>query len=43
MDLRLKVLRGEILVIMCLDVLKFIELGNSIQAGFMRRATKQSL
>lgn len=40
MDLRRKVLRGEILVIMCLDVLKFIELGNSMQSGFMRLATK---
>lgn len=40
MDLRLKVLRGEILVIMCLDISKFIELGNSMQSGYMQLATK---
>jgi hypothetical protein len=40
MDLRLKVLRGEILVIICLDILKFIELGNSMQPGYMQLASK---
>jgi hypothetical protein len=38
--LRRKVLRGEILVVMCLDILKFIDLGNRIRPGSMRLATK---
>lgn len=38
--LRRKVLRGEVLVIMCLDILKFIDLGNKICPGSMRLATK---
>ncbi len=38
--LRRKVLRGEVLVIMCLDILKFIDLGNRICPGSMRLATK---
>lgn len=38
--LRRKVLRGEILVVMCLDILKFIDLGNRIFPGSMRLATK---
>jgi hypothetical protein len=39
-DLRKKILRGEILVIMCLDIRKFIELGNSMQPDYMQLATK---
>jgi hypothetical protein len=39
-DLRQKILRGEILVIMCLDIRKFIELGNSMRPDYMRLATK---
>lgn len=39
-SLRRKALRGEILVIMCLDILKFIDLGNRICPGSMRLATK---
>ena len=40
MELRKEVMRGDILVIMCLDIARFIELGNSMQPGFMRLATK---
>jgi hypothetical protein len=40
LELRQKVLRGEILVIMCVDIQKLIELGNSMQQGFMRLATR---
>ena len=39
-DLRSKVLRGEIVVIICLDVLRLIELGNRIRPGSMRLATR---
>ena len=38
--LRLEIFRGDILVIMCLDILKFIELGNKDHPGSMRLATK---
>ena len=38
--LRQKILRGDILVIMCLDLQKFIDLGNGIRPGTMRLATK---
>lgn len=38
--LRQMVLRGDILVIMCLDILKFIELANKMHPGYMRLATK---
>jgi len=40
-QLREKVLRGEILVIMCLDIVKMIELANHMQPGHMRLATKK--
>ncbi len=40
LELRQKILRGEILVIMCLDIQKFIDLGNSMQVGSMRLATR---
>jgi hypothetical protein len=40
LELRQKVLRGEILVIMCLDIQKFIDLGNSMQPGFLRLASR---
>jgi len=38
--LRLKVFRGDILVIMCLDIEKFIALGNRLQPESMRLATR---
>jgi hypothetical protein len=40
LELRVKVLRGDVIVVMCLDVLKFIDLANSVEAGHMRLATK---
>jgi hypothetical protein len=40
-DLREKILRGDILVIMCLDIVKMIELTNKMQPGYMRLATKK--
>lgn len=40
LELRQKILRGEIQVITCLDIQRFIGLGNSMQAGFMRLATR---
>ncbi|MGS0981164.1 hypothetical protein [Burkholderia glumae] len=39
-DLRTKIFRGDILVIMCLDIRKFIELGNEMNPNGMRLATK---
>jgi hypothetical protein len=39
-DLRVKILRGQILVIMCLDIRKFIDLGNSMRPGYMRLSTR---
>ena len=39
-ELRMKVLRGEVLVVMCLDVRGFIELGNTIAPNSMRLASK---
>lgn len=39
-ELRLKVLRGEVLVMLCLDVHKLIELGNKMQPGYMRLGTR---
>lgn len=38
-DLRQKILRGDIIVVICLDIQKFIELGNSMAPGAMRFAT----
>jgi hypothetical protein len=40
-ELREKILRGDILVIMCLDIVKMIELANRLQPGYMRLATKK--
>jgi hypothetical protein len=40
LELQQKVLRGEILVIMCLDILKMIELANRMKPDFVRLATK---
>ena len=34
-ELQQKVLRGEILIIMCLDILKMIEVGNQISSGYL--------
>jgi hypothetical protein len=39
-ELRAKVLRGDIIVLMCLDVKKFIELGNNMVPNSVRLATK---
>jgi len=39
LELRQKILRGDILVIMCLDIKRFVELGNTMQPGSMRLAT----
>lgn len=40
LELKHKVLRGEIIVVMCLDILKFIDLANKIQPDYMRFTTK---
>lgn len=40
LELQQKVLRGEILVIMCLDILKMIELANRMQPDYLRLATR---
>jgi hypothetical protein len=40
-DLREKILRGDILVVMCLDIAKMIALANRIQPGYMSLATKK--
>lgn len=40
LELQQKVLRGEILVIMCLDILKMIDLGNQMRPDCFRLATK---
>lgn len=39
-DLRLKILRGEVIVIMCLDVKKLLDLGNKLFPGKFRLASK---
>lgn len=39
-ELREKILRGDVLVIMCLDVQAFMELGNRIAPGSMSLASK---
>lgn len=39
--LREKILRGEILVIMCLDIAAMIEFANRMKPGFMQLATKK--
>lgn len=40
-QLREKVLRGEVLVIMCLDIVKMIKLANHMRPGYMRLATRK--
>lgn len=40
LDLQKKILRGEILVIVCLDILKMIDLANKLQPGYLQLATK---
>lgn len=40
LDLQKKILRGEILVIMCLDILRMIDLANKLQPGYLQLATK---
>ena len=39
-ELRQKLLRGDVLVVMCLDVREFIKLGNEIYPGSIRLASK---
>jgi hypothetical protein len=41
LELRQKILRGDIIVIICLDIQKFIELGNSMSPGLMRLSTPE--
>ena len=41
LPLKEQILRGDIVVIMCLDIARMIELANRIQPGYMRLATRK--
>lgn len=43
LELQKKILRGETLVIMCLDILKMIDLANKLQSGYLQQTKAETV
>lgn len=41
LELQKKILRGDIMVIICIDILKIIEMANNMHSGFLELASKR--